>query len=179
MLTRSQVAQRLGKSIATVRRLEGSSLHPSRDRDGVHRFDAREVEWLVNGRRETALTPWQRARPTEEQQGNARWESDRQQRETSLDEARRDERTLRAQLETAEGRIAELTQREAQVIKESQGLQQALWKGLADWLESRSERQLKQLALGGVDELLELILELQTASHPRKLNTRGPEARWK
>src|SRR5215471_18614202 len=44
MLTRGQVAKRLGKSIATVRRLEGVELHPQRDAGGVLRFDAREVQ---------------------------------------------------------------------------------------------------------------------------------------
>jgi hypothetical protein len=47
MLTRSQVARRLGKSLATVRRLEGAQLHPHVDVNGVHRFEAREVELLA------------------------------------------------------------------------------------------------------------------------------------
>ncbi|MGC4088728.1 MAG: hypothetical protein QM756_12685 [Polyangiaceae bacterium] len=47
MLTRSQVAGRLGKSIATVRRLEHVYLHPRRDAHGVHRFDPDEVERLA------------------------------------------------------------------------------------------------------------------------------------
>jgi len=46
MLTRSQVARRLGKSVATVRRLEGIVLHPKTDRRGTKRFDAHEVEAL-------------------------------------------------------------------------------------------------------------------------------------
>jgi hypothetical protein len=45
-LTRIQVARRLGKSIATVRRLEGRVLFPSRDWRGVHLFDDWEVEQL-------------------------------------------------------------------------------------------------------------------------------------
>lgn len=44
MLTRAQVAKRLGRSIATVRRLEGVALHPVLDSDGIHRFDPDEVE---------------------------------------------------------------------------------------------------------------------------------------
>lgn len=48
MLTRSQVARRLGKSIATVRRLEGTLLHPRTDPSGIRRFDAREVDALHN-----------------------------------------------------------------------------------------------------------------------------------
>ncbi len=44
MLTRGQVAKRIGKSIATVRRLEGVEFHPKRDAGGVFRFDPREVD---------------------------------------------------------------------------------------------------------------------------------------
>ena len=46
MLTRAQVARRLGKSIATVRRLEGTLLHPRLDYRGVNRFDPVDVEEL-------------------------------------------------------------------------------------------------------------------------------------
>jgi hypothetical protein len=50
MLTRGQVAKLLGKSIATVRRLEGHELHPQRDLGGVLRFDEDEVELLARQR---------------------------------------------------------------------------------------------------------------------------------
>jgi hypothetical protein len=43
-LTRAEVARRLGKSIATVRRLEYRVLHPARDERGVFRFDEADVE---------------------------------------------------------------------------------------------------------------------------------------
>lgn len=46
-LTRSQVAARLGISIATVRRLEGHELHPTIGLDGVRHFAADEVEGLA------------------------------------------------------------------------------------------------------------------------------------
>ena len=46
-MTRKQVAQRLGKSIATVRRIEGVLLHPRQDARGVRHFDPRAVEALV------------------------------------------------------------------------------------------------------------------------------------
>jgi hypothetical protein len=45
-LTRKQVARRLCRSIATVRRLEGKVLHPRRDARGVHQFSSEEVERL-------------------------------------------------------------------------------------------------------------------------------------
>lgn len=51
MLTRSQVAKRLGKSIATVRRMEGSDLHPKRDERGVFQFDFDEVEAIARAER--------------------------------------------------------------------------------------------------------------------------------
>jgi len=44
MLTRAQVAARLGRSVATVRRLEGVVLHPSRGRRGVRLFEKDEVD---------------------------------------------------------------------------------------------------------------------------------------
>jgi hypothetical protein len=50
MLTRSQVALRIGRSIATVRRMEGRSLHPTRDAHGVHWFDPRAVEEVLEDR---------------------------------------------------------------------------------------------------------------------------------
>jgi hypothetical protein len=43
VLTRSGVAKRLNRSIATVRRLEGYELFPCRDSRGVHWFDEYEV----------------------------------------------------------------------------------------------------------------------------------------
>jgi hypothetical protein len=47
MLTRSQVARRLGRSLATVRRAEGKALHPTVDGRGVHQFDPVEVDALA------------------------------------------------------------------------------------------------------------------------------------
>jgi len=46
-MTRKQVASRLGKSVATVRRIEGVLLYPTRDSRGVHRFDVSEVDALA------------------------------------------------------------------------------------------------------------------------------------
>lgn len=44
LLTRAEVARRLGVGASTVRRLEGGALQPIRGNDGVHRFDAGEVD---------------------------------------------------------------------------------------------------------------------------------------
>ncbi len=46
-LTRAQVAARLGVSISTVRRYEGSRLHPHVDEDDVRWFDSKEVAALA------------------------------------------------------------------------------------------------------------------------------------
>lgn len=43
-MRRAQFAKRIGKSVATVRRLEGTKLFPTVDEDGTHRFDPAEVE---------------------------------------------------------------------------------------------------------------------------------------
>jgi hypothetical protein len=47
MMTRSGVARALRRSIATVRRMEGTLLHPVRDARGVHWFAPAEVDRLV------------------------------------------------------------------------------------------------------------------------------------
>lgn len=53
MLTRTQVARRLGRSLATVRRAEGKTLHPTVDGRGTHRFDPVEVDALAERLLET------------------------------------------------------------------------------------------------------------------------------
>ena len=57
------MAKRLGKSVATVRRLEGVELFPTLDEDGTHQFDPAEVE-LLAARMDRGLrshSPWLRA----------------------------------------------------------------------------------------------------------------------
>jgi fructose-1,6-bisphosphatase/sedoheptulose 1,7-bisphosphatase-like protein len=61
-MTRGQVARRLGKSLATVRRLEGVLLHPQRDARGVHHFDANEVDALADRIADGDVTVWQQLR---------------------------------------------------------------------------------------------------------------------
>jgi hypothetical protein len=55
LMTRAQVAARIGASIATVRRYEGTLLHPHVDKDGTHRFDPAEVTALAASRANQAL----------------------------------------------------------------------------------------------------------------------------
>lgn len=49
-LTRAEVARTLGCSIPTVRRMEGTALHPIEDADGVHRFAPIEVLQMMHQR---------------------------------------------------------------------------------------------------------------------------------
>lgn len=61
-LTRAAVARRLGKSIATVRRLEGTELHPKRDpRSGNFLFDPAEVERLAAASKDGSRPTWKPA----------------------------------------------------------------------------------------------------------------------
>ena len=46
-MTRRQVARRLGKSLTTIRRIEGVLLHPHVDSRGVHRFSEDDVDRLA------------------------------------------------------------------------------------------------------------------------------------
>ena len=63
-MTRQQVAKRLRKSLATVRRLEGVRLHPIQDGRGVHRFDPAEVEALAKDIEQGNVELWQELRAT-------------------------------------------------------------------------------------------------------------------
>ena len=56
-LTRRQVAEQLGCSIASVRRLEGKSLHPEQNESGAWLFAAAEVEALASSQRPRAKSP--------------------------------------------------------------------------------------------------------------------------
>lgn len=50
-MTRSEVAKAIGRSIATVRRMEGKELTPEVDGQGVHHFDEDEVEAVAESLR--------------------------------------------------------------------------------------------------------------------------------
>ncbi len=54
-LSRAEVADRLGVSVATVRRYEGSKLHPTVDNSGAHWFSPKEVTALAASRANQAL----------------------------------------------------------------------------------------------------------------------------
>ena len=55
LLTRAQVAERIGASIATVRRLEGNGLTPHVGSDGTHRFHPKEVTAFAASRANAAI----------------------------------------------------------------------------------------------------------------------------
>jgi hypothetical protein len=55
LLSRAQVAERLGVSVATVRRNEGTLLNPQVDKHGAHWFDPKEVTALAASRANQAL----------------------------------------------------------------------------------------------------------------------------
>lgn len=65
-MTRGQVARRLGKSLATVRRLEGILLHPERDARGVHHFDEIEVDALADRIADGDVAVWKRLRGSDD-----------------------------------------------------------------------------------------------------------------
>ena len=54
-LSRADAAARLGVSVATIRRYEGSRLHPTVDSSGAHWFSAKEVTALAASRANQAL----------------------------------------------------------------------------------------------------------------------------
>lgn len=59
MLTRAGVARRLGRSIATVRRMEGHDLHPTIGVNGVHWFYEDEVDCVLEQREARCSSgPW-------------------------------------------------------------------------------------------------------------------------
>lgn len=73
-MTRMQVAKALGRSLATVRRIEGQLLFPRRDAGGVWRFNPKKVAVLVrqvkagkslasNFKPDRTWTPFPRGRP--------------------------------------------------------------------------------------------------------------------
>jgi hypothetical protein len=99
MLTRAQVAKRLGRSIATVRRLEGVALHPTRDPAGIHRFDDDEVQAVAGRMDDAGLTVALPSSMTEPDEG------------TSLVVARLQDDVTRLQVQLSE---AEARTREAQ-----------------------------------------------------------------
>jgi hypothetical protein len=66
MLTRADVAKRIGASVASVRRYEGELLHPVVDDDGKHWFDPKEVTALAARRANEGKAKIRNAKPADE-----------------------------------------------------------------------------------------------------------------
>jgi hypothetical protein len=161
MLTRGQVAKRLGKSIATIRRMEGRELHPERDPNGIMRFDPEEVERAQGPRRGRRLrgygeVPTRRSRWFEAQvaprdgdgnQAEAKEEEDRLARErarkTAVLAAREEFARLQLQ-EDARKRIEQ--ERAEQAVRDAARKERAaLQAELIETLETCSPRELRAL----------------------------------
>ena len=113
MLTRSAVAKKLGRSLATVRRLEGKELFPRCDSRGVNWFDEADVERVAvrfaRGDVPSAQGPWLRKRRGHSQKGAV----DPARRETSapsdsLAALSAENRRLRHELNEANSALAHL-----------------------------------------------------------------------
>jgi hypothetical protein len=163
MITRAQVARRLGKSIATVRRLEGHSLHPCVDESGVHRFDPKEVERLRQEKgtpTEPVASAWLQARDDSRGTGKARGLAEDECRATI-------ERGLRAQLAQTERHVAGIQRQLDDALRRERELEdyhrrvlvqtQAAVCGFVQTLSSKQARQL------GVEKLEALLTALSEA----------------
>ncbi len=128
MLTRGQVAKRLGKSVATVRRMEGTRLHPTISERGVRYFEEDEVDAVAAQIQECG-----RALPQGAADGIAN--DDDRPTEEELDD-------LRHQLETAEMHAQSL---KASLTRETERAEQAEVKldevnqGNKKWLDDLEE----------------------------------------
>jgi len=101
-LPRAEVAERLGRSVATVRRLEGSKLHPKISARGTRLFDPGEVDALAREVQETgrALSPTDRTVPQEDRPS---WEEYDELQE-QVDMLRAENRDLATELQDAHSR---------------------------------------------------------------------------
>lgn len=95
----------LGKSVATVRQLEGVLLHPTEDGKGIWRFDADEVAQLSASVRDGSVNLWAALRGSDlAGQGHA-------------EEPCRGCAELKARLHSLEGALATLRQKHAAEIQ--------------------------------------------------------------
>jgi hypothetical protein len=145
MLTRTQVARRLGRSIATVRRLEGEGLHPVTDERGVHWFDEREVDRLLfanrgHGRRSATASEWLSKQAGDESPG----EEEAQQ---PIDAAT-----------ALEARAARVAEQEAEVARREADVTCVLEKHarLESAERERERRERDELSTAAIELLIEL-----------------------
>ncbi len=95
-MTRRQVAKRLGKSVTTVRKLEGVLLHPRQDARGVHWFDGEEVDALARDMQAGDVSAWREIRDAgDDEQDPSEFQIDERSRVEDLE---REVRQLQEQL---------------------------------------------------------------------------------
>ncbi len=184
MLTRAGVAKRLGKCVATVRRMEGVELHPTKNHRGVNLFDPDEVEEVA--RSKPSPSPYRMqdltARGIVEQDDrrelkarhNAQIEEYEEQLEDVHVELERTQQQVRRIQEEAE-RDRKIRQEEAErdrkVREDKEETQRRheeallrrrdeVAKGqLRDILESLDARQLRSLPRDDLEDLYEALIE--------------------
>lgn len=173
MLTRSGVAKRLGKSLATVRRMEGFELHPRKNQAGVHLFDPAEVDRVARGEtnrdhshRLSDLTQRGIIEEGEDEDGMSADEYEELLEEYEIDAAR--ERKLRREAEQAlcderqarerAGALANQQVREA-LHRAEQADRDATAFQIVTFLDSLSDRDLAALDDDDRKELMGLLRE--------------------
>lgn len=124
MITRKQVAEKLGRSVATVRRLEGKRLHPKVSAQGVHLFHPDEVEEFAEEvlRTGRALPPEDQTTPIDD--GGLRAELDELQEALAEVRAERDE--LQSECDEANARAEDADSAVQQAQKELEELREAI-----------------------------------------------------
>lgn len=147
MMTRGQVAKRIGKSIATVRRLEGSKLHPTRDANGFLRFDPNEVDRVARALRQPKRKPLPSSFFPD-----ASLDDDREDPEDIAHRARMMKAEAEAEAAAQERRTARFRAEQEQELREAarlRGLQEQATRQLTDlsrMIESCSPHEMRVLA---------------------------------
>ena len=161
----------MGKSVASVRRMEGVELHPVRDERGVHRFDPEEVEQVARlqadarlghgGELEELRAELGELRQWEEERSQREWEReqqaererrDKQERERQREEQRQAEQRQRAELEAENTRLREQLAAAELAAARSE---------FCETVQSLSRRDLERMSDAEQEELAELLEQLQ------------------
>jgi hypothetical protein len=160
MLTRSGVAKRLGKSIATVRRMEGHELHPVKDENGVHRFDPEEVAEVARSRRSESVADDSEAQLEQVQQERVAEELDwlQWQRQQRAEWARREEERVREEVRRRAELQAELERRREEHARQELVTAQV---ELLETVESLTPRDWSRLDESEREELEALLDEIE------------------
>ena len=158
MLTRSQVAKRLGKSIATIRRMEGTELFPTRDARGVYRFDPKEVDQVLQECRTAPRATAKPHRTRELQQARARIAELEEETESErvFDEFMRHDQEWREQREAQAHRDAEQERLRA-LEEENDELRAARMAETVEFLQSLTPREVCALSDEEFEELIGLL----------------------